>query len=166
MTRSQKIVLVGLGVLLALFVVVLLYGGTQPGCEGATPRSGPPCKAGSGMQLLGKLTSPLARGVKLPQKRYEVVPGGQAVATIDAASDDMRTLRLRLVEGGGAQVGLRNRTPDTGERADQAEPTKNPIPYDAEDRDKQRVRLFVVTPAGAMLTMKCIAAPRCVFAAE
>ena len=166
MTRSQKIVLVCLGVLLALFVVVLLYGGTQPPCKEATPESGPPCKAGSGMDLLGALTSPLAGGIELPQKQYAVAPGGQAQATIPSASDKMRTLRLRLVEGGGAAVGLLNRLPDTGRSRDQIDPVNNRIPHDDKNPDKRRLQLFVVTEAGATLTMKCTAAPRCVFAAE
>lgn len=170
MTRSQKVMLAVLALTVVVFALVLWRGAAQPGCIGKPARDQPECKAGGGIKGLGSLTSSFAKGLKLPQPSYAVAANASVEVAIPAASDEMRSLKLKLAEGSAAQLSLVNARPDQDSDPDgmakQRNEARNKLPYYDDDHVLQRAMTFVVTDKGGRLTMRCTGSSRCVFEGE
>jgi hypothetical protein len=170
MTRSQKVVLIALALILVLFVLVIWHGATRPACAGTAARKQPECRAGGGIRGIAALTSPFAPGVKLPKPSYTVAPNASVEVTIPAAPDKMRRLKLKLAEGSAAQLSLANarpdRDPDPDGMAKQRDISRNSLPFYDDDHVQQRTMTLVVTDMGGQLTMRCTGSTRCVFEGE
>ena len=166
MTRSQKVMLVGLIALVLLFILVMARGLTQPKCLYKPERDTPRCQPGGGMKGLGALTSPFARGLKLPQASYIVAPNAEFSVSIPATSDKMRSLKMKLTEDSTGGLKLVNVRPDDGDMKDQTDETKNKLPRYDDDNVLVRTKTLVVTEQGARLTMYCTGSTRCLFETE
>lgn len=166
MTRTQKMMLVGLIVLVLVFILVTARGLTQPACLDKLERDTPRCKPGGGMKGLGALTAPFAKGLKLPQASYTVAPNADLSVNIPATSDKMRSLKMKLTEGSAGALRLVNLTPDDGDMKDQSDEKKNTLPRYDDDNALVRTKTLVVTEQGARLTMYCTGSTRCRFETE
>lgn len=167
MTRSQKVVLIGLALIVVLFALVTWHGAAQPDCIGPHADAAPGCRPGGGIKSLGRLTSPFAKGMKLPQPSYAVAANTPSYVTIPAAAEKMRSLKIRLSEGSAAQLSLANAAPDEDSdpegMAKQRVESRNRLPYYDDEHVLQRVMTLVVTDKGGLLTMHCTGPTRCVF---
>ena len=167
MTRSQKLMLLALALIAVVFALVIWHGATRPACVDEVPPSQPGCKPGGGIKSLGALTAPFTKSLKLPQPSYPVAPNTSVSVVIPAASDDMRSLKVKLAEGSAAQLSLANVRPDKDTHpehiARQRALSRNSLPFQDDDHVLQRTMTLVVTDLGARLTMRCTGASRCVF---
>jgi hypothetical protein len=170
MTRSQKVMLAVLALIVVVFALVMWRGAAQPACIGTAAHTQPECKAGGGIKGLGSLTSSFAKGLKLPKPSYAVAPGASAEVTFPAASEEMRSVKVKLAQGASAQLSLVNVLPDKNTDRDgmpkQRDIDRNGLPFFDDDHVLQRTMTLVVTEMGGKLTMHCTGSSRCVFEGE
>ena len=170
MTRSQKVVLVGFALIVMLFALITWHGTAQPACAERAARIEPQCKPGSFIKALSGLASWLSTGVKLPKQSYAVAVNARVDVAIPAASDKLRSLRVKLTQGSAAQLSLVNVRPDEDSDPDgmakQRDESRNKLPYANEDGALQITMTFVVTDKGGRLTMHCTGSSPCVFEGE
>jgi hypothetical protein len=160
-TRSQKVVFVGLGLVLLLFVLLVVWGQTRPVCKGGDKECAKGYEPGAGIKGLKALFGGAGARIELAQKSYALAPGGSMSLTVPDAKTEMRTLKLRMDSGVRADLTLVNLdgAPKTPDLAKQHETL--PIDSDAKGVTDPRSLSFAVTKGGAKLTIGCGSAAAC-----
>lgn len=104
MSRSQKMVIVVLALLVLVFALIMVRGATQPGhCGG--PRLCAQSYQPSGLTTtFGAWLAPLAPKVDLAQDRFSASSGNSVTLDVPPADKAFRMLRLRLAQGAAARV--------------------------------------------------------------
>lgn len=160
MTRTQKIVVVALALVVLLFAWVTWHGAHQPACPGG-PSSDAACQPGAGTRAIATLLAPFGGGVQLPQKTVNVPFDALETVKIPPSSDEMRRLNVTLVSGAQGAVGLVNVAPSTLAPASQGDEARLPDP--TADASARMSRTYVVTSQGATLKLRCLVRAGCVF---
>jgi hypothetical protein len=161
MTRSQKGVLIVMALLLLLLVALIVWGQARPEFSASDKADYRP---GAAMKAIGSLFSSKRNRVELPQKRYQLGANQTLLVEIAKFDGDMRTLKLRRVQG-AMQLGV-HVTPRKGDidLSRQASEEKT-LPREADDPEDRQRMAYAVTGAGARLKITCTAAP-CILETE
>ena len=160
MTRSQKGVLIVLALLLLLLAALIVWGQARPAC---TDCNGFDYRPGAAMKAIGSLFLSKRNRVELPQKRYQLGADQTLLVDIAKFDGDMRTLKLRRIQGAmQLSVHVNPRAGDV-KLGEQAKPAS--LPRDADDPEDRQRTAYAVTGAGARLVITCTAAP-CVLETE
>ena len=159
MSRSQKVMLIGLVVLVLMVFVYSTVHGTKKSSDCGTPddcaRSYKPSSATSAM---GRWFGPFAPRVRLDKTRFALVPGGPPVEVeLPAADKAFRVLRLQLKQGAAVHAVYIDRA-----SASDSSLHRQVVDLKASASDeKAREATLTVMKQGGVVTLQCVGGAPC-----